>query len=504
MRVLLINPEFPDTYWSFRHALPFEGKRSAFPPLGLLTVSALLPSAWERRLIDLNVQSLKTSDIDWAAMVFATAMLVQKDSLKKVVARCKARGKRVVLGGPYVTTSIEELPDVSEAGFAASAAWLRESIGLLDREFGAAGALPVEADATTAGTDRPRLDFSVLRTALEGRLVEIAEEERWRTDPDLYHSLAWTAAEAGKDVISEHDEVGPRARRHEELYLVVKGRATFTVDGESVDAPAGTFVFVHDPAAKRKAVAEESETTIVVAGGAPGEVYTPPHWERSAPALVYFANQGSIEFHVWPSRAEAPEHPDLLVFDLDPPEGKFDLVRRTALALRALFEELRALRPAPPSPAPARDAGRGEARVAGSTLGEAVRMAVFWVLAAAFVVDNFTTNAVTVHLIPYLADHGYSPALATGCCAAGGTLGAIVPPGSGPLIVFALLTEASIGRLFVASVGLILAWKVAGYFGADYFLLRWLGTPWSGQELANETSPGSQVYQKEKGLAGTD
>ena len=111
MKVLLINPEFPDTYWSFRHALPFEGKRSAFPPLGLLTVSALLPAAWERKLVDLNVQSLKTSDIDWADMVFATAMLVQKDSLKQVVQRCKSRGKRVVLGGPYVTTTIEDLPD---------------------------------------------------------------------------------------------------------------------------------------------------------------------------------------------------------------------------------------------------------------------------------------------------------------------------------------------------------------------------------------------------------
>ena len=85
MKVLLINPEFPDTYWSFRHALPFEGKRCAFPPLGLLTVSALLPDTWERRLIDLNVRRLKTSDIEWADMVFATAMLVQKDSLKEVV-----------------------------------------------------------------------------------------------------------------------------------------------------------------------------------------------------------------------------------------------------------------------------------------------------------------------------------------------------------------------------------------------------------------------------------
>src|ERR1700686_5504030 len=111
MKVLLINPEFPDTYWSFRHALPFEGKRCAFPPLGLLTVSALLPPAWERRLVDLNVRKLRSSDIEWADMVMATAMLVQKDSLKQVVQRCKAKGKRVVIGGPYITTTIEDLPE---------------------------------------------------------------------------------------------------------------------------------------------------------------------------------------------------------------------------------------------------------------------------------------------------------------------------------------------------------------------------------------------------------
>src|SRR5687768_18500821 len=105
MRVLLINPEFPDTYWSFRHALPFEGKKCAFPPLGLLTVPALLPPDRERRLIDLNVEPLKTADIQWADLVFATAMHVQKDALKEEVKRCNALGKRVVHGGPYVMTS---------------------------------------------------------------------------------------------------------------------------------------------------------------------------------------------------------------------------------------------------------------------------------------------------------------------------------------------------------------------------------------------------------------
>jgi radical SAM superfamily enzyme YgiQ (UPF0313 family) len=111
MKVLLINPEFPDTYWSFRHALPFEGKHCAFPPLGLMTVSALLPNSWERRLIDMNVGRLRSADIDWADMVMATAMLVQKDSLKRVVRQCKERGKLVVVGGPYVSTTSEALPD---------------------------------------------------------------------------------------------------------------------------------------------------------------------------------------------------------------------------------------------------------------------------------------------------------------------------------------------------------------------------------------------------------
>ncbi len=112
MKVLLVNPEFPNTYWSFRHALPFERKRCAFPPLGLLTVAALLPQSWQRQLVDLNVSALKKSTIDWADIVFVTGMLVQKESVHEVVRRCKARGKRVVLGGPYVTTTIEDLPAV--------------------------------------------------------------------------------------------------------------------------------------------------------------------------------------------------------------------------------------------------------------------------------------------------------------------------------------------------------------------------------------------------------
>jgi radical SAM superfamily enzyme YgiQ (UPF0313 family) len=111
MKILMVNPEFPDTYWSFRYALPFEGKRSVFPPLGLMTVSSLLPRSWERRLVDLNIERLKDSQLEWADMVFITGMLAQKESLHEVVARAKALGKLIVLGGPYVTSTIEELPD---------------------------------------------------------------------------------------------------------------------------------------------------------------------------------------------------------------------------------------------------------------------------------------------------------------------------------------------------------------------------------------------------------
>jgi len=100
---------------------------------------------------------------------------------------------------------------------------------------------------------------------------------------------AYVADEAGIEVIGEHDELGERSGNHEELYFVANGHATFTVNGDEIDAPSGTFVFVRDPAAKRKAVAKEVGTTIIIAGGKPGEAFTPSPWERNAPALAYFA-----------------------------------------------------------------------------------------------------------------------------------------------------------------------------------------------------------------------
>jgi tetratricopeptide (TPR) repeat protein len=102
---------------------------------------------------------------------------------------------------------------------------------------------------------------------------------------------AYIAEEPGVEVIGEHDELGENAGKHEELYFVSNGHAKFTVDGDEIDAPAGTFVFVRDPAAKRKAIAEEAGTTIVIVGGKPGEAFTPSPWERTSEGLVHFANK---------------------------------------------------------------------------------------------------------------------------------------------------------------------------------------------------------------------
>jgi tetratricopeptide (TPR) repeat protein len=102
---------------------------------------------------------------------------------------------------------------------------------------------------------------------------------------------AYIAEEAGVEVIGEHDELGENAGTHEELYFVSSGHAVFTVNGDAIDAPTGTFVFVRDPAAKRQAVAKEAGTTVVIVGGKPGEAFTPSPWERTSEGLVHFANE---------------------------------------------------------------------------------------------------------------------------------------------------------------------------------------------------------------------
>lgn len=112
MKVLLLYPEFPDTFWSFKHALKFIRKQASMPPLGLLTVAALLPAEWELRLVDLNVRKLTDRDLAWADCAFISAMIVQREAARQLIARCKLAGLKVVAGGPLFTGEPERFPEV--------------------------------------------------------------------------------------------------------------------------------------------------------------------------------------------------------------------------------------------------------------------------------------------------------------------------------------------------------------------------------------------------------
>ena len=112
MNVLLIYPEFPDTFWSFKHALKFIRKKAALPPLGLLTLGAMLPEQWSKRLVDLNVTKLTEKDLLWADYAFISGMVVQRESARQTIERCKEAGLKVVAGGPLFASEYEEFADV--------------------------------------------------------------------------------------------------------------------------------------------------------------------------------------------------------------------------------------------------------------------------------------------------------------------------------------------------------------------------------------------------------
>ncbi len=112
MRILMVYPEFPDTFWSFKHALKFINRKINNPPLGLMTISSLLPAHWEKRLVDMNIKPLTNRDIDWCDMVFISAMDVQRGSVHQIITRIKDRNKPIIAGGPMFSGPIEDFPQI--------------------------------------------------------------------------------------------------------------------------------------------------------------------------------------------------------------------------------------------------------------------------------------------------------------------------------------------------------------------------------------------------------
>jgi len=112
MKLLLISPQTPDTFWSFKHAVRFVSRKASMAPLGLLTVAAMLPPEWELKLVDLNVARLRDADLKWADYVLLGAMIVHKDSVREIMRRCAVFKKTVIAGGPLFTTGHEAFPDI--------------------------------------------------------------------------------------------------------------------------------------------------------------------------------------------------------------------------------------------------------------------------------------------------------------------------------------------------------------------------------------------------------
>jgi radical SAM superfamily enzyme YgiQ (UPF0313 family) len=150
MRVLLVYPEFPVTYWGFQRSLPLLGKRATLPPLGLISVAALLPQSWEMRLVDMNVEELGREDLRWADVVLTGGMLIQEPSLHGILAFARELGRRTVVGGPACTTSPERFED-------ADYVFLGEAEGRVEELVGAIEGRPGSGRVLHAPAVRPSL-----------------------------------------------------------------------------------------------------------------------------------------------------------------------------------------------------------------------------------------------------------------------------------------------------------------------------------------------------------
>jgi radical SAM superfamily enzyme YgiQ (UPF0313 family) len=160
MKILLVYPQYPDTYWSFKHALNFISKKAAVPPLGLITVSAMLPAGWQKKLVDLNVTRLLVKDILWADYVFISAMYIQKESVDKVIEACLKHKVKIVAGGPLFTQEYDSYPQIDH--FILNEAEITLPLFLKDLEMHKTPARIYSTEEYADITTSPLPDFSLL------------------------------------------------------------------------------------------------------------------------------------------------------------------------------------------------------------------------------------------------------------------------------------------------------------------------------------------------------
>jgi len=212
MNVLLVYPEYPPTYWSFRFAVSFQRRKAAYPPLGLITVAPLLPKDWNKRLIDLNVEPLRDSDLQWADLVMISAMIVQKDSAREVIRRSKALGKRIVAGGPFWAKDTSDYSSVDHVIVGEAEQLLPQFVR--DFESGQPQAVYSSHDMPQLSTT-PLPDFDLIRLKnyssmllqfsrgcpfncefcdiieIYGRKARCKSNQQFMSELDLLHSKGW-------------------------------------------------------------------------------------------------------------------------------------------------------------------------------------------------------------------------------------------------------------------------------------------------------------------------
>lgn len=161
MNILLVYPRYPDTYWSFKHALKFISKKAAIVPLGLITVSSLLPDDWSRKLIDLNISRLKDKDIEWADYVFISAMSVQIASVRQIIDRCIKLGTKILAGGPLFTEEYGQFPEIDH--LVLNEAEITLPVFIEDLKNGRPGKI-YKSDEFADVTTSPLPDYSLLKS----------------------------------------------------------------------------------------------------------------------------------------------------------------------------------------------------------------------------------------------------------------------------------------------------------------------------------------------------
>jgi radical SAM superfamily enzyme YgiQ (UPF0313 family) len=234
MNILLVYPKYPTTFWSFKYALKFVAKKASLPPLGLLTVAAMLPADWQQRLVDLNVRKLTDADLRWADYVLLSAMSIQKESADEVIGRCRGLGVKVIAGGPMVTAHPEDYGHVDH--LVLNEAEITLPMFLLDLANGTPQHLytsPRWADLST--TPIPRFNLLNMNkyasmniqysrgcpfdcefcniTALFGRMPRTKDAAQIIAELDTLHSLGWK----GSIFIVDDNFIGNKAKLKKEV-----------------------------------------------------------------------------------------------------------------------------------------------------------------------------------------------------------------------------------------------------------------------------------------------